>query len=160
AVALVRLGQAEAIWPLLRHSADPRLRSFIINWLSPLGADPRIVAAELDHLEGVAAPSPRPAEPGEGGRRPGERSSMDSILFHPETWMRRALILAWGTYGTEGLSPGEREPLIARLLEVYRDDPDAGVHGAAAWTLRQWGRKEKLKAIDGELSQLQDRGGR
>ena len=61
AVALVRLGQAEAIWPLLRHSADPRLRSFLINWLSPLGADPRIVAAELDHLEGVAAPSPRPA---------------------------------------------------------------------------------------------------
>jgi len=34
------------------------------------------------------------------------------------------------------------------------------VHGAAAWTLRQWGRKEKLKAIDGELSQLHDRGGR
>jgi eukaryotic-like serine/threonine-protein kinase len=85
---------------------------------------------------------------------------MDAILFHPETSMRRALILALGTYGTEGLSPGEREPLIARLLEVYRDDSDAGVHGAAAWTLRQWGRKEKLKAIDGELSQLQDRGGR
>ena len=160
AVALVRLGQAEAIWPLLRHSADPRLRSFIINWLSPLGADPRIVAAKLDHVEGVAAPSPRPAERGERGRRPGEGSSMDSILFHPETSMRRALILALGTYGTEGLSPGEREPLIARLLEVYRDDPDAGVHGAAAWTLRQWGRKEKLEAIDGELSRLQDRGGR
>src|SRR5262249_57039105 len=52
------------------------------------------------------------------------------------------------------------ERLIARLLEVYGDDPDAGVHGAAAWTLRQWGRKEKLRAIDGELSQLRDRGGR
>jgi formylglycine-generating enzyme required for sulfatase activity len=85
---------------------------------------------------------------------------MDAVLFHPETSMRRALILALGTYGTEGLAPGEREPLIARLLEVYRDDPDAGVHGAAAWTLRQWGRKEKLPAIDGELSRLRDRGGR
>ena len=85
---------------------------------------------------------------------------MASILFHPETSMRRALILALGTYRTEGLSPGEREPLIARLLEVYRDDPDAGVHGAAAWALRQWGQKEKLKAIDGELGQLRDRGGR
>jgi formylglycine-generating enzyme required for sulfatase activity/tetratricopeptide (TPR) repeat protein len=160
AVALVRLGRAEAIWPLLRHRADPRLRSFLINWLSPLGADPRAVAAELDHLEGVAASSPRPAERGEGGRRPGEGSSMDSILFHPETSMRRALILALGTYGTEGLSPGERAPLIARLLDVYRDDPDSGIHGAAAWTLRQWGQKEHLKAIDAELSRLQDRGGR
>jgi formylglycine-generating enzyme required for sulfatase activity len=74
--------------------------------------------------------------------------------------MRRALILALGTYGTEGLSPGESEPLIARLLNVYLDDPDAGVHGAAAWTLRQWGQKEQLKTIDGELSQLQDRGRR
>jgi formylglycine-generating enzyme required for sulfatase activity/tetratricopeptide (TPR) repeat protein len=160
AVALVRLGQAEAIWPLLRHSADPRLRSLIINWLSPLGADPRIVAAELDHLKGVAAPAYRPSGRGEDGPRPGEGSSRGSILFHPETSTRRALILALGTYGTEGLSPGEREPLIARLFEVYRDDPDAGVHGAAAWTLRQWGRKEGLKAIDGELSRLRDRGGR
>ena len=40
AVALVRMGKAEEVWPLLRHSADPRLRSFIVNWLNPLGADP------------------------------------------------------------------------------------------------------------------------
>ena len=41
AVALVRLGHADEVWPLLRHSADPRLRSFIVNWLNPLGADPK-----------------------------------------------------------------------------------------------------------------------
>jgi formylglycine-generating enzyme required for sulfatase activity len=160
AVALVRLGRDGTIWPLLRHSADPRLRSFIINWLSSLGADPRIVAAELDRREEVAGSSPSPTEPGEGRRRPAEGSSMDSILFHPETSMRRALILALGTYGTEGLSPSERESLSARLLAVYRDDPDAGVHGAAAWTLRQWSQTEKLKAIDSELGRLRDRGGR
>ena len=70
---------------------------------------------------------------------------MDAILFHPETSMRRALILALGTYGTEGLSPGEREPLIGKLLDLYRNDPDAGIHGAAEWTLRQWKQQEKLK---------------
>ena len=85
---------------------------------------------------------------------------MDSILFHPETSIRRALILALGTYGTEGFSPREREPLIARLLEAYRADPDAGVHGAAGWTLRQWGQKVKLQALEDELSRLPDRGGR
>src|SRR5262249_45764126 len=80
AAALVRLGHADEVWPLLRHSADPRLRSFIVNWLSPLGADPRTVATALDGLDS----SPRPAQRGEGGRKPGEGSSMDAILFHPE----------------------------------------------------------------------------
>ena len=85
---------------------------------------------------------------------------MDAILFHPETSQRRALILALGTYGTEGLSPGEREPLPTRLLTVYRDDPDAGVHGAVAWTLGQWGLKEKLGPIDDELAKVKNPGGR
>jgi hypothetical protein len=47
AVALVRLGKAEEVWSLLRHSVDPRLHSFIINWLNHLGADPKALAAEF-----------------------------------------------------------------------------------------------------------------
>ena len=84
AVALVRLGHADEVWPLLKHSADPRLRSFIVNWLSPLGADPHAIAAELTRLDSF----PRPAVRGEGGRRPGEglpappTTAMDAILFH------------------------------------------------------------------------------
>ena len=85
---------------------------------------------------------------------------MDAILFHPETSQRRALILALGTYGTEGLSPGEREPLTGKLLDLYRNDPDAGIHGAAEWTLRQWKQQEKLKELDAELMKLKDRGER
>jgi Sulfatase-modifying factor enzyme 1 len=85
AVALVRMGKAEEIWPLLRHSADPRLRSFIINWLKPLGADPKLISAEFDRLDSAqreadARLSPRPAERGEGGRRPGEGSSTPGAL--------------------------------------------------------------------------------
>ena len=30
---------------------------------------------------------------------------MDAILFHPETSVRRALILALGTYGADDLLP-------------------------------------------------------
>jgi len=85
---------------------------------------------------------------------------MDAILFHPETSQRRALILALGTFGPDGLSPGEREPLEAKLLAVYRDDLDAGVHGAAAWTLRRWGLKDKIAALDAELGKLKGPGGR
>ena len=85
---------------------------------------------------------------------------MDAILFHPETSMRRALILALGTYGREGLSSGEREPLIGKLFDLYRNDPDAGIHGAVEWTLRQWKQDEKLRNLDAELSKLKDRGNR
>ena len=58
AVALLRMGKVGEITPLLRHSADPRLRSFIINWLSPLEADPTILAAELGSLPATAKPTP------------------------------------------------------------------------------------------------------
>jgi len=149
AVALLRMGKAGEIMPLLRHSADPRLRSFIINWLSPLGADPRILAAELERLPATAQPTPA-----EG------KQLMDAILFHPETSMRRALILALGTYRMEGLSSGEREPLIGKLLDLYGNDPDVGVHGAVEWTLRQWKQQEKLKEVDAELMKVKDRGER
>ena len=115
AIALLRMGKAGEIFPLLRHSADPRLRSFIVNWLNPLGADPKLIAAELDRIDPNAKPTPAQGQ-----------QFMDAVLFHPETSQRRALILALGTYGTEGLSPGEREPLTAKLLDLYRNDPDAG----------------------------------
>ena len=152
-MALVRLGKAEEVFPLLVHSADPRLRSFIVNWLNPLGADPKLIVAELDRLDSPATPGTRRAA------SPDTRK-MDAILFHPETSIRRALILALGTYGTDGLSPGEREPLVDKLLDLYRNDPDAGIHGAAESTLRKWGQQQKLKEVDVQLLKVKDRGNR
>ena len=149
AIALFRMGRAGEIMPLLRHSADPRLRSFIINRLSPLGADPKLIVAELDRIDPNAKPTPAEGQ-----------QLMDSVLFHPETSQRRALILALGTYGTEGLSPGEREPLTGKLLDLYRNDPDSGIHGAAEWTLRQWKQQEKLEELDAELMKLKNWGER
>jgi len=85
---------------------------------------------------------------------------MDAVLFNPETSQRRALILALGTYGMEGLSPGEREPLTGKLLVLYRNDPDSGIHGAAEWALRQWKQHDKLKELDAELRKVKDWGER
>jgi hypothetical protein len=149
AVALVRMGKSEEVWSLLRHSADPRLRSFILNWLNPLGVDPRTLTAEFDRIDSSAKPTPTPGQ-----------QRMDAILFHPETSMRRALILALGTYATEGLSPGEREPLIADLLDLYRNDPDAGIHGAAEWTLKKWGQQAQVKEVDAQLEKVKNWGNR
>ena len=189
AIALLRMGKAAEVMPLLRHSADPRLRSFIVNWLNPLGADPKTLADELDRLPQTAKPtpaavrrgSPDPAEtadrrspssePGAETGRPsvplGARSGdprptqfTDAVLFHSEISQRRALILALGTYGTEVLSSGEREPLTAKLIDLYRNDPDAGIHGAAAWSLRQWKQQEQIKELDVPLMKQKDWGDR
>jgi serine/threonine protein kinase/formylglycine-generating enzyme required for sulfatase activity len=48
AVALLRLDQPANVWPLLKHSPDPRVRSYLIHRLSPLGADARAVVKHLD----------------------------------------------------------------------------------------------------------------
>ncbi len=146
AVALVRLGHAETVWPRLVHSTDPRLRSFIINWLNPLGANAHAVAAQLDRIDPGARPTSATTQ----------EPPLD-ILFHPETSRLRALIQALGTYAAESFSPGEREHLIARLLDLYRNDPDAGVHGAAGWTLRKWGQDERVKIADVELMNFRDK---
>jgi serine/threonine protein kinase/formylglycine-generating enzyme required for sulfatase activity len=48
AVATLRMGQAEKVWPLLKHSPDPRLRSWIIHRISPMGARPGTIANRLE----------------------------------------------------------------------------------------------------------------
>jgi formylglycine-generating enzyme required for sulfatase activity len=48
AVALLRLGRPEKVWPLLKHSPDPRVRSYLIHRLGPLGADAEAI---IKHFE-------------------------------------------------------------------------------------------------------------
>jgi len=48
AVALLRLNQPAKVWPLLKHSPDPRVRSYLIHRLGPLGADAKAIVKRLD----------------------------------------------------------------------------------------------------------------
>ena len=50
AVILLRIGSADQVWPLLRQTPDPRVRSYIIHRMSPLGGDPNTIIARY-HLE-------------------------------------------------------------------------------------------------------------
>jgi formylglycine-generating enzyme required for sulfatase activity len=146
AISLIRLGHPERVWPLLQHSSDPGLRSFIINWLKPLRVEPAVLAAELERLNRAHESS---------------ASRMLEVLFDPEISKRRALILALGTYDAEQLAVDERDRLTSALLDLYRNDVDAGIHSAADWTLRRWrAPKKKLQALDMELQQLKERGER
>jgi formylglycine-generating enzyme required for sulfatase activity len=120
AVLLVRLGTAEKVWPLLKASPDPSVRSYIVNWLSPRGGDPHAI---LERLE-----------------------------IEADVTIRRALLLALGQFTETQLPPAARQPLIPKLLAVYENEPDPGLHGASEWLLRKWGQEKQLDAVLAKLS--------
>jgi formylglycine-generating enzyme required for sulfatase activity len=72
--------------------------------------------------------------------------------------IRRALILILGEYPPDSVP--DRQGLLQQLLKFYREDPDAGIHGAAGWVLRQWGHSEAMAGIDNELATGQVEGDR
>jgi formylglycine-generating enzyme required for sulfatase activity len=122
ALALLRLGQTEAVWPLFRHRDDPSVRTELIHNLARFGFDP---APVIDRLKGDA-----------------ER----------DVSARRALILCLGDFPSETLPEADRKALAARFLAWYRADPDPGVHGGLDRLLRRWGRADELARIDKELA--------
>jgi hypothetical protein len=122
AVALAAMGRGEKVWPLLRHAPDPTVRSYLIDRLGPGGVEARVL---IDRLRW-------------------ERE--------PDVSARRALLLALAQFDQHQLLPAEREALAPRLLALYRDDPDPGIHGAAGWLLRQWGQQGKVEGTDRALA--------
>ena len=118
AVALLKMNHAAEVWPLLKQSPDPRVRSWLIHKLGPLGADPRVIVNRL-----------------------GEESDVT---------IRRALVLGLGEFGEQALAAGERDSLVEKLRELYRNEPDPGLHAAAEWLLRQWKQEKWLKHLEQE----------
>jgi formylglycine-generating enzyme required for sulfatase activity len=53
AVALLRMNHPEKVWPLLKHSPDPRVRTYIIHRLGPYGADVHAVVKQIDEEQDV-----------------------------------------------------------------------------------------------------------
>jgi eukaryotic-like serine/threonine-protein kinase len=121
AVALVQLGQADLVRPLLRRHADPRARTWLIHRLGPLGTDPRALLRWFD----------------------GE----------PDTDVMEALLFAIGEL-EEKVPANERQALASRLSALYRDAPDSGLHSAAEWLLRRWGKGAEVDALNRDLALL------
>jgi serine/threonine protein kinase/formylglycine-generating enzyme required for sulfatase activity len=115
AVVLLKLRTPENVWPLLKSGPDPRVRSYVIDWLSPLGGDPQPIVQRLD--------------------------------TEPNRTIRQALVLTLGQFTDTQLSAAQRRPLIEKLLMVYENEPDAGLHGASEWVLRKWGHGQRLQTI-------------
>jgi hypothetical protein len=69
------------------------------------------------------------------------------LLVEKNTSAQRALLLALG-----GFAPEQHADLVSALIDMYRNDPDPGIHGAASWLLRTWKQADALARIDAELA--------
>jgi formylglycine-generating enzyme required for sulfatase activity len=54
AVALLKMNMAAKVWPMLRHTPDPRARSYLIHRLGPFGADCKAIINRLGEEEDVS----------------------------------------------------------------------------------------------------------
>jgi formylglycine-generating enzyme required for sulfatase activity len=43
ALVMMKLRDSQAVWPLLKHSEDPSLRSRLVHWFSAVGVDPNVL---------------------------------------------------------------------------------------------------------------------
>jgi hypothetical protein len=116
ATALLAMDHGDKVWPLLKHSPDPTLRSYLLQRLGPGGVDAKSLLKRLD--------------------------------VEKDDSVRRALLLSLGEFGPDRLPPAEWQHLLPRMLDLYRNDPDPGIHSAARWLLKKWQAEEKIKEID------------
>jgi formylglycine-generating enzyme required for sulfatase activity len=118
AVALLRMNRSDKVWPLLKHSPDPRLRSYLIHRFGPLGADSAALVKRLEEEPDVTI-------------RRALILSLGPEEFGPQAW-----------------APEGKQRLVERLQEVYRTAADPGLHAAAEWLLRQWGQGAWLQQVN------------
>jgi serine/threonine protein kinase/formylglycine-generating enzyme required for sulfatase activity len=63
---------------------------------------------------------------------------IDRLRVETDVTVRRALWLVLGEYPADGLTQSEIESLIEFAQSSFRTDPDAGIHSACEWFLKQW----------------------
>ncbi|MFM8727786.1 MAG: formylglycine-generating enzyme family protein, partial [Planctomycetaceae bacterium] len=135
AVALLRLGAAKDVWPLLESRPDPRLRSEILHRLSLYGVDGRTLLSQLQAESGL----------------------VDAAAVS----RRSSLIQGLGELAAaQLLSPDVAQEVTVDLLQRFAEDPDSGVHGMCEWSLRQLGAQEQLLQVEQQFRTGEAVGGR
>ena len=80
AVAFYRMNHAENVWPLLKHSPDPRVRSYLIHRLGPFGAEADAILAQLEIETDVTIVRALILSLGEYGERELSLESRDALV--------------------------------------------------------------------------------
>ena len=128
AAALLRLDETRSVWPLLRHPAQPQAAALGMS-------DPRARSYLVHRLASLGADPVALAQ---------------RLAQEPELSARRALLLSLGEFKSDAIPANTRQALLQTLQKLYANDPDAGLHAAAQWLLRQWGQADWLsKTVSG-----------
>jgi formylglycine-generating enzyme required for sulfatase activity len=147
AMALVELGRWETVWPLLRHTPDPTLRSYLIDRIGPSVGDARAV---IDRLK---------AEPDDSARRAlllalGEFDQGQLPPDGREALM--SLVLAWyrgdpdpGIHGAAGWLLG-RWGQGVRVEEIDGELATGKPEGSRRWYVN--GQRQTLVVIPGPVT--------
>ena len=64
--------------------------------------------------------------------------------------IRRALLLSLGEFRENEFSLADRQGLLPKLQDIYRNDADSGLHASAEWLLRTWKQEDWLKQMSAE----------
>jgi serine/threonine protein kinase/formylglycine-generating enzyme required for sulfatase activity len=127
AVVLLHLRSNERVWPLFRQPKDPTLRTYLIHDCAALGVDPTILANHLLRAD------------------------------KKDASVRQGLLLALGEYSADLHPALVNGPFVDRVLTVYRENSDPGIHSAAEWLLRRWKKTDRLTQLDQELTKASPR---
>jgi formylglycine-generating enzyme required for sulfatase activity len=145
--ALLLLGQAEPVWHLLRHSADPTRRSYLVQRLALLGVDAGLLVKRLEAEPDVTArralvlalgeygPEQLPAEV----RGPLTAKLLDWYRHHPDAGLHAAIdwLLRPGREGPEPrkLSWGQ----AAALRQIDEDLKGVAPPAGQRWSVNPAG---------------------
>jgi hypothetical protein len=142
AIALFRMNATERVWPLLRHSIDPRLRSYVLDYMTRYGIDPNTLLKRLEKDDV-------------------DVESYTLGCMDPSASADRAVIIGLGNFAEAGLlTEAQVAKTKTELLRRYLEHPDPGIHGACEWTLKKIGAGDELTALRQELATGQRIGNR
>jgi serine/threonine protein kinase/formylglycine-generating enzyme required for sulfatase activity len=130
--ALFCLEHGEKAWSVLHVSDRPTARSYLVERCARVEVNPQFLLSRLLN---------------EGKSDTSERQAIIECLGN-----YKVKIPPRETQDNVRILPAEtRDKAIAHIKEIYRSDPDAGVHSSAEWTLRQWGQLDHIKRISADL---------
>lgn len=80
-------------------------------------------------------------------------SILARLEIESDSSRRRALIIAVGDFAAKDLLGGSKKAnAITNLMQMYADDPDAGVHACCEWSIKQLGAPEVLVKLRAGLA--------
>jgi formylglycine-generating enzyme required for sulfatase activity/tRNA A-37 threonylcarbamoyl transferase component Bud32 len=85
-------------------------------------------------------------------RGAGPAQVLDRLETRPSARERCALLLSLGGLARDRWPAELLAATEATLRKAYQDDPDPGVHSAARWLLRCWGRDALLQPLDAAVA--------